>query len=390
MQFRIHLALSILLTMIVVVVFSLGSVRAFPPVKFRISGEQAKEIVRKWIGDSDMQLRLAKVHLPEDARERPPHYVLRTADGNQIFWVDCFTGDVLLWRDIQAYKSLSKKKQWSSDGSRWKSVDEIESITRHFVISKYPSFMNLNMQIIYLDLHGSGYCQRLKNGVMFLGNMAALNVDPWTGKVVFYIAWYNNSPSVSTLYTVTCHQAERNALTYAVAQKFVEDSDRPETTYAHPKSVFVLKNHGVRVFADDLGSERIGWFIDVIISMESNYTLEKYYRERQNEYFSGGMHFTIVVDANTGSIISDDQTLEPPIPVVAPIITVQGDSIKTATISCAYKLGANIYYTTDGSDPTGYSKLYVKPFAVKTGTILKARAYSQDYLPSSIVTVICK
>ena len=48
--------------------------------------------------------------------------------------------------------------------------------------------------------------------------------------------------------------------------------------------------------------------------------------------------------------------------------------------------GANIYYTTDGSEPTTASKRYSSPIFIASTTVIRARAYLNDHLPSDIVT----
>ena len=46
--------------------------------------------------------------------------------------------------------------------------------------------------------------------------------------------------------------------------------------------------------------------------------------------------------------------------------------------------GADIYYTTDGSDPTQSSNYYTAPVNISSTTTLKARAYAENLDPSSI------
>ena len=55
------------------------------------------------------------------------------------------------------------------------------------------------------------------------------------------------------------------------------------------------------------------------------------------------------------------------------------------TLTCATE-GATIYYTTDGSDPTTSSTQYSAPFAVTSGTTVKAMAYMDGAQQSGIYT----
>jgi len=59
----------------------------------------------------------------------------------------------------------------------------------------------------------------------------------------------------------------------------------------------------------------------------------------------------------------------------------------SVAISCATE-GADIYYTTDGSDPDQDSEPYVLPIPISETTTLKARAYAEDYNPSFIATAV--
>ncbi len=67
-----------------------------------------------------------------------------------------------------------------------------------------------------------------------------------------------------------------------------------------------------------------------------------------------------------------------------------GDKI---TITCATE-GVNIYYTTDGEDPTEESTLYTEPIEFTEAVTIKARAYSADpeveMIPSDVVEAIYK
>lgn len=49
-------------------------------------------------------------------------------------------------------------------------------------------------------------------------------------------------------------------------------------------------------------------------------------------------------------------------------------------------VGAQIRYTTDGSDPTITSTLYTTPITINQGVTVKARAFNGDYLPSPIAS----
>lgn len=64
-------------------------------------------------------------------------------------------------------------------------------------------------------------------------------------------------------------------------------------------------------------------------------------------------------------------------PVIGPDVTSFEGSLDV-TISAAE--GAQIYYTTDGNDPTASDELYVEPFTITTTTVVKAVAAKDDQL----------
>lgn len=47
---------------------------------------------------------------------------------------------------------------------------------------------------------------------------------------------------------------------------------------------------------------------------------------------------------------------------------------------------ANIYFTLDGSEPIKTSTLYTGPVTINETTVIRARAFIIDYLPSAIIT----
>ena len=76
--------------------------------------------------------------------------------------------------------------------------------------------------------------------------------------------------------------------------------------------------------------------------------------------------------------------------VASPVFSPEGGSSTTpyiVSISSA-TAGASIYYSTDGSDPDESSLLYTNPLTISTTTTLKARAYKELWLPSSIATAV--
>ncbi len=74
--------------------------------------------------------------------------------------------------------------------------------------------------------------------------------------------------------------------------------------------------------------------------------------------------------------------------VAAPVFSPAGGtytSAQTVTITCATS-GAEIRYTTDGSEPTASSLLYSSPLTVSATTTIKAKAMKSGITSSATVT----
>ena len=99
------------------------------------------------------------------------------------------------------------------------------------------------------------------------------------------------------------------------------------------------------------------------------------------------------ITASLNGITSNAATLAvqpPPPPAPAPMFyPAPGtfNSPQSVTLSDSAP-GASIYYTTNGSNPTTSSTLYIGPIAVASTTTIKAIAAGNGYGPSSIVTAI--
>jgi len=70
-------------------------------------------------------------------------------------------------------------------------------------------------------------------------------------------------------------------------------------------------------------------------------------------------------------------------PPVFHVETAEGEKVYRVTIACPTP-EVRIYYSTDGQEPTEESLSYQEPLCLKEGTILKARAFKEGWLPSKI------
>ena len=83
------------------------------------------------------------------------------------------------------------------------------------------------------------------------------------------------------------------------------------------------------------------------------------------------------------TVLAAAKTKRDVVPVGTPLITfTQEDGLSTVTISAAN--AKNIYYTTDGSEPTTASTIYTEPFALTSSATVKAFATGDGYTDSQV------
>ncbi len=89
---------------------------------------------------------------------------------------------------------------------------------------------------------------------------------------------------------------------------------------------------------------------------------------------------------NPSSVVNSDIAIDPERVSTPSFSLPEGDynGIQTVSIQCATE-GATIRYTTDGSTPNENSSLYEAPITLSATTILGAKAFKENYLPSQPV-----
>ncbi len=95
----------------------------------------------------------------------------------------------------------------------------------------------------------------------------------------------------------------------------------------------------------------------------------------QNYWDNLGFHIS---NCQGGQIVATPEFSEPGGTYTEPI---------SVSITCA-TAGADIYYTTDGTDPDENSTPYLLPISISETTTLKARAYADGFDPSFIATAV--
>ena len=105
--------------------------------------------------------------------------------------------------------------------------------------------------------------------------------------------------------------------------------------------------------------------------------------------FTGGTgHYTLVQDIQTWTYVSNTTGGQPAAatPLISPATGTYA-SAQTVTVTDATS-GANIYYTTDGSQPTASSTLYSNAFTVSSTTTVKAIAIASGFTQSNTATSV--
>ena len=87
------------------------------------------------------------------------------------------------------------------------------------------------------------------------------------------------------------------------------------------------------------------------------------------------------------SVVTNTYTIKTPSVVSPPVISpVSGVYVSSVGVSMSSSTsGANIYYTTNGQNPTEQSTLYSGPFSLTSTTTVKAKAFKSGMTPSSVV-----
>ena len=105
--------------------------------------------------------------------------------------------------------------------------------------------------------------------------------------------------------------------------------------------------------------------------------------------WTGETHTLVISIAGNTQLKSMNVTIAkansnaPAAPVIEGLTPFVGST--EVSITCATD-GASIHYTTDGTDPTIESTLYQSPFTINQGVTVKARAYSQGGVASTITS----
>jgi hypothetical protein len=270
---------------------------------FAVSLEEAIQIARDWTGDQSLSLEVHRVYFSDEGE--PITYYLGDQDTQQVFDINCNTGWLSRWQNADLLNAYDDKVMNSWDKATQLSAAQLIALKSAFLLLKYPGFQSLNMQPVLSDDARSAYVQELPNGVHNFKNGVQCAIDEWSGDIYGYSAWADGPPTISTDYTINQTQAEQIATDYCGTLDIVTDEHDAygDFIYIHPQSVFVIRDFGVCVVADDLEMERLVWMIDMAMDRDAGYTPEDYGNEVGSPPCTPGCEsIRLLVDANTGEV----------------------------------------------------------------------------------------
>jgi predicted alpha-1,2-mannosidase len=115
----------------------------------------------------------------------------------------------------------------------------------------------------------------------------------------------------------------------------------------------------------------------------------KSYLEHRDLMAGGELVFTMGAQANrrwgVGSGFESVSKIDGPAIVPAPVIKSQSRAFKNR-LMISLQNPTKVYYTTDGSEPTPNSRMFVRPFRIDRNTTVKAVAIDARGRPSAVVT----
>ncbi|MHB1456240.1 MAG: chitobiase/beta-hexosaminidase C-terminal domain-containing protein [Armatimonadota bacterium] len=356
----------------------------YDPAKmsFPVRVYRAMETARTWIGNQNLDLKLTGVYIAGNGTLHDlTNYIFTNMQSNQKIKVNCYSNQVTEWVDKTLLAAYDAKDRNNLDRSARLPVAELNGLVRHFLETKYPDFVNANLQQEIIDDPSSYYVQRLPNGAWYPRNRAAVKIDDWTGEIIGYAADFGKPPTISTAYNTTSFEAEKAALDYIWK--------KGHKSKASIKSAFVWRNKGVWVDIPEDRKERLVWLIDVAVSDEAGITPATYWDG------GNGEQFMVILDANSLKVIEianrdiylEDFDIKSP---ATPVFTPDGGTYtgqQTVTISCATD-GSTIRYTTDGTTPTTSSTLYSAPVSITSSETLRARAWHPSYRSSMVKSAV--
>jgi hypothetical protein len=253
---------------------------------YPVTPEQALASARSWFGDPQLQLTLAGVERQEGWPDFD-EYVLESSVHR--FKVRCADGHVRSWRNRQVTTSWTQAINTGVAPAY--SEAQLEQIATAFAATHYPGYAARNMRLLAMDDGTATFVGELAGGVLFSGNVCKVSVCEFTGEVKEYLAHATAGVTVGTIPGIPSAQAESAALDYLLGSSGVQSA-----LTVGPSSLWVM--------TDDLGVQRLVWFVDAVTGPDPDMTFAMWQTD--------GWRFhrdTVVVDAHTSEVVDRVQSL---------------------------------------------------------------------------------
>lgn len=215
------------------------------------------------------------------------------------------------------------------------------------------------------------------------------------GATIFYTLDGTTPTSSSTPYTQAIQIEESTTIKAIAIASGCDNSDILEANYVILSSVYTLPAPTFSLASGTYSTTQTVTIshVDQATGVNIYYTIDGSTPTRESTLYTEPIQITqnTVLKAYavwTGAVDSSVTTAEYHIKVAEPSFLISGGSFssqQTIEISCPTD-STSIYYTTDGSQPTTSSTLYVEPLVVGQSTTIKAIAVKVGFANSDVVT----
>lgn len=224
----------------------------------QITPEQAKEIVRQWVGDPNLQLPEPELEWIEGDPLSYPQYEF---SGIPYYVVDAVKGYVSM---VSFNKEYPRNPQWTL------TPGQAEQIARQFCSQKFPDFSQINWQSTVTqetnwDCYDVSFNERLPNGA-WGPRACGVTIHPDTGDILSYTAHISFPPP-----TWEPSISQEQALQIAInATGFAEVLEVEEVELAGAEGVLIWAIGGVKgIFPD--GTPAKAWLAVDALNGELRY-----------------------------------------------------------------------------------------------------------------------
>lgn len=257
-------------------------------MQFEVTPVQAIATCRSFAGNPSLNPALTAVE--QDTDLFAGDYYLLDVGSTDRFKVNAHTGTLWQWKNRSAIAAwVAARNQGQQPVLQ---PDAVADIALEFAQAHFPQFASRGMQRVYTEASGATCCTVVANGGRFAGNQCVVHVSEFTGDVLDYFAVETGTVAIPIIPGLSAQQAEGAALA----------SYQGDPNVA---SVFTIAPSELWITVDPLGQQRLVWMVPAATSAEQGYD---FVRWTADDHLGAGA-VDIVVDANTGTIVSRDAFL---------------------------------------------------------------------------------